>query len=65
LLEFDEHNLVNTNSDEEEKCWTDTKDIDIWQDVTCMKLLQEGILPNIVDLEKNKRVRKRIINYHW
>jgi hypothetical protein len=64
LLEFDDHNLVHTNFDEEEKCWTDTKDIDIWKDVTCMKLLHEGIWPNIVDLEESKKARKRIINYH-
>jgi hypothetical protein len=64
LLEFYEHNLVHIDFDEEEKCWTDTKDIDIWKDLTCMKLLHEGILPDTIDLEENKRARKRIINYH-
>jgi hypothetical protein len=65
LLEFDNHNLVHIDFDEEEKCWTYTKDIDIWKDVTCMKLLHEGILLDIVDLEESKKARKRIINYHW
>jgi hypothetical protein len=65
LLEFDEHDLVHTDFDEEEKCWKDTKDIDIWKDVTCMKLLHEGILSKIVDFEESKKARKRIINYHW
>ncbi len=65
LFEFDDHNLVHTNFDEEEKCWMDTKDIDIWKDIICMKLLHEGILLDIVDLEESKKARKRIINYHW
>jgi hypothetical protein len=42
----------------------DVEDINIWKDITCMKLLHEGILPNIIDFEESKRVRKRI-NYHW
>jgi hypothetical protein len=43
----------------------DTKNINIWKDATCMGLLREGILPNMVDFEKNKRARKRITNYCW
>jgi hypothetical protein len=64
LLEFDEHDLVHIDSDEEEKCWMDTRDSDIWKDITCMKLLHEDTLLDIVDLEKCKRTRKRIMNYH-
>jgi hypothetical protein len=30
-----------------------------------MKLLQEGIVLDTVDLEECKRARKRILNYHW
>ncbi len=63
LFEFGEHDLSSINSDEEEKCWIDTRDSDIWKDITCMKLLQEGTLPNIVDLKECKRARKRILNY--
>ncbi len=64
LLEFDEHDLVHIDSDEEEKCWMDTRDSDIWKDITCMKLLHENTLLDIVDLEECKRTRKRIMNYH-
>jgi len=64
LLEFDEHDLVHIDSDEEEKCWMDTRDSDIWKDITCMKLLHEDTLLDIVDLEECKRTRKRIMNYH-
>jgi len=65
LFEFGEHDLISTNFDEEEKCWTDIRDSDIWKDVTCLKLLHEGTLPNTVDLEECKRARERILNYHW
>ncbi len=63
LSEFGDHELGHTNSDEEETCGMDTKNIDIWKDTTCMGLLREGILLNTVDLEESKRARKRIINY--
>jgi hypothetical protein len=56
--------LVHTNPDEEKKCWINIKDIDIWKDIICMKLLNESISPDIIDLEENKRAKKRIINYH-
>ncbi len=64
LFEFREHDSISTDSDEEEKCWTYTRNSDIWKDVTCMKLLQEGTIPDTIDLEECKRVRKRILNYH-
>jgi len=64
LFESCEHDLISTDSDEEEKCWTDTRDNDIWKDVTSMKFLEEGIIPNTVDLKECKRTRKRILNYH-
>jgi hypothetical protein len=37
----------------------------MWKDVTCMNLLQEGIIPDTVDPKECKRARKRIPNYHW
>jgi hypothetical protein len=64
LFEFGEHDLFSTNSNEEEKCWTDTRDSDIWKDITCMKLLHEGTLPNTIDPEECKRVKNKIMNYH-
>jgi len=65
LFESSEHDLISTGSDEEDKCGADTRNSDIWKDVTCMNLLQEGILPNTVDPVESKRVRKRKLNYHW
>ncbi len=64
LFESGEHDSISIDFDEEEKCWTDTRNNDIWKDVICMNLLQEETIPNIVDSEKCKRVRKRILNYH-
>ncbi len=65
FFEFGEHDLISTNSDEEKKCWTNTRDNDIWKDVTCMKLLHEGTLLDIIDHEECKKAKKRIVNYHW
>ncbi len=64
LFEFGEHDLISIDSDEEEKCWTDTRDSDIWKDVTCVKLLQERTVPETVDPEECKKARKRILNCH-
>jgi hypothetical protein len=46
LFKSGEHDLISTSSDEDDKCGTDTRNNDIWKDVTCMNLLQEGILPD-------------------
>jgi hypothetical protein len=62
LSKFGDHDLGHTDFDEEEKCWTNTKDIDIWKDTTCMELLSVGILLDIIDFEDSKRARKRIIS---
>jgi len=65
LSEFGEHELGHIRYDEEETCGMDTRNIDIWKDATCLGLLKGDILPNIVDLEQNKRAKKRITNYCW
>jgi len=59
LLECDEHDLVHTDFNGEEKCWMHTRDNDIWKDITCMKLLHEGMLLDTVDLEECKKARKK------
>jgi hypothetical protein len=41
LFESGEHDLIYTGSNEKEKCWTNTRDSDIWKDITCMILLHE------------------------
>jgi hypothetical protein len=41
VFEYGEHDLISTNFDEEEKCWIDIRDSDIWKDVTCMKLYRK------------------------
>ncbi len=65
LFESGEHDLISTSFNEEDKCGTDTRNNDIWKDVTCMNLLQEGILRDNVDPVESKRARKRILNCHW
>ncbi len=65
LFESNEHDLISTGPDEEDECGTDTRNNDIWKDVTCMDLLQRGMPPDTVDPVESKRARKRILNYHW
>jgi hypothetical protein len=39
------------------------KGSDIWQDETCLTLLREGMLPEMVELDEGKRTRKRAEHY--
>jgi len=65
LFESGEHDLNSVDPDEEDECGANSRNNDIWDDVTCMDLLQGGMLPATVDLVESKRARKRILNYHW
>ncbi len=38
----------------------EVRGFDIWQDATCMALLREGMLPEMIELEEGKRARKRV-----
>jgi len=65
LFEFGECDLVTAGSDEEDEWGASTTHQDIWEDVTCMDLLQGGMLPDTVDPVEFKRAKKKILNYHW
>jgi len=65
LVEFRDHELSPTASNDEEDQEMDARCIDIWKDVVCLGLLKEGVLPDIVDLEEGKRATKRVSNYCW
>jgi hypothetical protein len=65
LFESGERDLVPTGSDEEDEWGTSTTHQDIWEDVTCIDLLQGGMLPDTVDPVESKRARRRTLNYHW
>jgi hypothetical protein len=65
LSEFGDPELGNTKSDEEGTYKMDTRNIDIWKDATCLGLLKEDMLLDIMDPEENKRAKKRITNYCW
>jgi hypothetical protein len=65
LFESSECDLVPTGSNEEDEWNASTTHQDIWEDVTCMDLLQRGMLPDTVDSVESKRTKKRILNYHW
>jgi hypothetical protein len=61
--EFGEHESNLMGSNEGEIFGVEARNVDIWQDTTCLELLKEGQLPDTVDLEEGKRARKRANNY--
>ncbi len=65
LSEFGEHKSKLMESNEGEIFGVEARNVNIWQDTTCLELLKEGQLPDTVDLEEGKMVRKRANNYCW
>jgi len=65
LFEFGKHELNLMESNEGEIYGMEARSVDIWQDTTCLELLEEGQLPDTMDLEEGKRARKRVNNYCW
>jgi len=65
LSEIGGHEDDPTVSGDEDKCGVEIKRSDIWQDTTCLALLREGMLPEVIDLEEGKRAKKRAHNYCW
>jgi hypothetical protein len=65
LSEIGDQEVDPTVSGDEDKCGVETKGSDIWQDTTCLALLREGMLPEVIDIEEGKRARKRADNYYW
>jgi hypothetical protein len=64
LVEFGDHRLGSTESNEEDQ-EVGAKCIDIWEDVVCLELLKDWSLPGTMELEESKRARKRMIKYSW
>jgi hypothetical protein len=65
MSEVGGHEINLTIVDEADKSGGEMKGPDIYQDTTCMALLKEGVLPELIELEESKRVRKRVANYCW
>jgi hypothetical protein len=65
LSEFGDPELSPTELDEEERRGVKHYCADIWQDMECLRLIREGILSDVVDLDECKRIRKRASNYCW
>ncbi len=65
LSEFGDHELSPTQSDGEEDHEVRSSCVDIWEDADCLMFLKEGVLPDAVDYEEAKRIRKRASNYCW
>ncbi len=65
LSEFGDHGLIHIEPNEEGTYEMDTRNIDIWEDTTCLGLLKEDMLLDTMDHEESKRARKRVTNYCW
>ncbi len=65
MIEVDVQEINLTSVDEAERGGSEMKGTDIWQDATCLALLREGVLSELIELEESKRVRKRAASYCW
>jgi hypothetical protein len=65
LFEFGDHELNPPQSEDEEDHEVMSSCVDIWEDTDSLMFLKEGILPNSIDYEGAKRIRKRASNYCW
>jgi hypothetical protein len=63
LTESDDLELGPTEPSEEEGHEDGIRTIDIWSDAACLTLLRDGVLPDTMDVEESKRVRKKVPNY--
>ncbi len=63
LTEYDDLELDPIEPSEEGGHEDDNKTVDIWSDAACLTLLRDGVLPDTMDVEESKRVRKRVSNY--
>ncbi len=64
-MRYGEHDEGDVRSGEQETCDVDTGSTDIWEDEVCLELLKGGVIPDIADLQTNKRARKRTNDYCW
>ncbi|CAK9856563.1 unnamed protein product, partial [Sphagnum jensenii] len=59
LSELGDPDLSPTCSDNENECEVRIGCLDIWQDVDYLTLLKGGVLTDTVNLEENRRIRKK------
>jgi hypothetical protein len=65
MFEVGVHKVNLTIMDEAEQGGEERKGPDIWQDATCLALIRDGVLPDMLKFDEGKRVRKRAANYCW
>jgi hypothetical protein len=63
LTKSNDLELDPTEPNEEGGHEDDIRSVDIWSDAACLTLLRDGVLPDTMDVEESKRVRKRVSNY--
>jgi len=65
LSEFGDHELSPIESEDKEDHEVKSSCVDIWEDTNCLTFLKGGVLPDVVDSEGGKRIKKRASNYCW
>jgi hypothetical protein len=65
MSESGDHELSPIESEDDEDHKVKSSCVDIWEDTDCLMFLKEGVLPDVVDFEGGKRIRKRASNYCW
>ncbi len=65
LSEFGDHELNPPQSEDEEDHEVRSSCVDIREDTDCLMFLKEGVLPDAIDYEGAKRIKKRGSNYCW
>jgi hypothetical protein len=63
LSKLGDHELSPTESDDEEDHGVKSSCVNIWEDTDYLMLLKEGVLPDAVNFEESKRIRRRASNY--
>jgi hypothetical protein len=65
LLDDAECEAEGAHTGSYEACDDDSSKVDIWEDALCIEWLKEGFIPEEIDPQDGKRIRKRAKQYCW
>jgi hypothetical protein len=65
LLDDAEHEAEGAHTGSSEACDDDSSKVDIWEDALCIEWLKEEFIPEEIDPQEGKRIRRRARQYCW
>ncbi len=65
LLDDAEYEAEGAHTGSNEACDDDSSKADIWEDALCIEWLKEGFIPEEIDPQESKRIRRRAKQYCW